>query len=254
MQFIPGQCLNYFWLKANLKKSSLRACTVHFICASQVSFFLLLILRSKFFRKHCQEEAATGCRIFLCEIRGSQKKVKGLQPHNMWHRVFWCESAFGRKALLLRSGSKMGGAFFLSQAGSYQTTWRHNLEDRTKVKQSHYRPGQALRFPEGWGSQISRQSEHEGGKGVSPTHRPPLRPREYSWYLSLLGAELTTGPHSGRKDYVNKKFLSQLLHRVPLEDRKLSEIVRKESCYLIFLVSSSPAFLHLLFFSPFHYL
>jgi hypothetical protein len=61
------------------------------------------------------------------------------------------------------------------------------LKKHMKVKQSYYRPGQAQRVPGGWGSQISRQSTHEGGKVFSSTHRPPLPQKTFLVLISVRG-------------------------------------------------------------------
>ena len=50
--------------------------------------------------------------------------------------------------------------------------------------------------PGGWGFNISRHLAHEGGKVVSPTHRPPLPPQERFLVLISVGGLSQSQGHS----------------------------------------------------------
>jgi len=75
-----------------------------------------------------------------------------------------------------------------------------------KVNQTLYRPGQTLRFPACWGSQISRQLAHECDKVVRTMHRPPLPPRNIPGTHFCRRLSRPPGPWCSRKDYGHEKF------------------------------------------------
>jgi hypothetical protein len=66
--------------------------------------------------------------------------------------------------------------------------------------------GKAIPLQAWTGTWVSRKLRFPDFKTISPTHRPPLPPRKYTWYSFLLEAESTLGPQWGRKDYVTEKF------------------------------------------------
>jgi len=72
------------------------------------------------------------------------------------------------------SGPVWTGAENVAVPSRFEPRSVRSLFRLVNIKQSHYSPGQARRVAGGWGSQISKQSAHDGGKVVSPTHRSPL--------------------------------------------------------------------------------
>jgi hypothetical protein len=117
------------------------------------------------------------------------------------YRRQWINNEFGAHILYNSVYFKQTGNMNTALSSIFGTEM-----SKIKIKQSHYMPEQALRFPGFRGFQISRQSTHEGSKVVSPTHRPPLHLGKHSWYSFLIEAESIPGPYCDRKDYANEKF------------------------------------------------
>ena len=113
---------------------------------------------------------------------------------NTWH-TWCCQHIFVSSFIFLRKSKQYFKLWYLHFRSGYFSHFRLYeslillLEEAVSpMKAAAYIKGkckckaiplQAMTgtvFPEGWGSQILWQSAHEGGKVVSPTHRPPLLP------------------------------------------------------------------------------
>ena len=84
----------------------------------------------------------------------------------------WAQVRHG--LVVLRQGSRL----FTNSRSNYKST-RRGVNGKEMPMQAYYRP-RVLQQAED--PRISGQSTHEGGRAVSPTHRPPLLSRIYSWY------------------------------------------------------------------------
>jgi hypothetical protein len=94
--------------------------------------------------------------------------------------------------LLTATNSVFNTEEWPASQGSKVCVFAWPLKAMVQVKLSLYRTGQALRVPGRWSSQISWQMTHEGGKVVSPTHRPSLAPNEIPLVLISVKGQVYT--------------------------------------------------------------
>ena len=138
-----------------------------------------LRLSTQIFRKIMLSTLHVATRCMLCLILFSQWTVATMcikiNPLAWYGRTlcsFW--------------GQNWNSMYHLYQRESLGDTY-YLRRIKVNVKKSHYRLGQDLRVPGGWGSQISRQSAQEGGKVVSPTHRPSIPQEIFLVLISVRG-------------------------------------------------------------------
>jgi len=144
----------------------------------------------------------------------------------------------------ISSSTLFSNALGLSQCEWPSFTPTHNNRQNCssvfslkKVKQSHYRPGQAQRVQRSQGPQISWQ-RHRTVVGCQPYAPAAFTPRKYSWYSFLLEAESTPGPQCDRKDFISMKNPLTPAGIEPATSSTLTTVVLRSPCLVLLLLNS----------------
>jgi hypothetical protein len=102
----------------------------------------------------------------------------------------WCRNGWSRCGCVLFSFLYDLADMYVPAGRKCVVQFSHDISE-AKGKTIPAQAWAGLKVPGCWGAQISWQSADECVEVVSPTHRPPLHPRKYSWYSFLLEAEST---------------------------------------------------------------
>ena len=100
-----------------------------------------------------------------------------------------------------RSWLVNASCFYSKKVSNMNTCWKTS----GKVKSSLYSPNRPPGLQKTEAHKIFKHSTHEGGKVVSPRHRPPLPPPPLPPGKILLQINSIPGLQCDRKDLVNEK-------------------------------------------------